>query len=77
MPRLSITSNLKEFPREALLEASTIIEILAETNDQELSKSSERSISYSIDTKTVILTDNIFHSYYDYIVCTLFVYTTS
>ena len=60
MPRLSITSNLKEFPREALLEASTIIEILAETNDQELSKSAELSISYSIDTKNVILTDNIF-----------------
>ena len=60
MPRLSITSNLKEFPREALLEASTIIEILAETNDQGLSASAELSISYSIDTKNVILTDNIF-----------------
>ena len=43
-----------------MLEASTIIEILAETNNQELSKSAELSISYSIDTKNVILTDNIF-----------------
>ena len=60
MPRLSITSNLKEFPRQVLLEASNIMEVLAETNDQELSKASELSISYSIDTKNVILTDNIF-----------------
>ena len=60
MPRLSITSNLKEFPREALLEASNIMGILAETDDKKLSESSELSISYSIDTKNVILTDSKF-----------------
>jgi len=60
MPRLSITSNLKEFPKEALLKAANIMEVLAETDDEKLSKASELSISYSIDTKNVILTDSKF-----------------
>ena len=60
MPRLSITSNLREFPKEALLEASNIMEILAETNDKNLSEASELSIQYSIDTKNVFLSDSKF-----------------
>tara|TARA_X000001036_G_scaffold301534_1_gene280601 strand:+ start:150 stop:380 length:231 start_codon:yes stop_codon:yes gene_type:complete len=60
MPRLSITSNLREFPKEALLQASSIMEILAETNDENLSEASELSIQYSIDTKNVFLSDSAF-----------------
>tara|TARA_B100001540_G_C15578573_1_gene538449 strand:- start:386 stop:616 length:231 start_codon:yes stop_codon:yes gene_type:complete len=60
MPRLSITSNLREFPKEALLQASSIMEILAETNDEDLSEASELSIQYSIDTKNVFLSDSTF-----------------
>ena len=57
MPRYSITSNLKEFPKSALRKASALIDELVISDDKSLTEATELTINYNPQTQNVFLSD--------------------
>lgn len=64
MPRYAVTSNLKDFPNSALVEASALIEQVALSDDEVLAEAQELVINYNPETQNVFVSDSKFNVWY-------------
>ena len=62
--RFAMTSNLKKFPKSALLDASALLEQVALSDDKDVERAEELVINYNPETQNVFISDSKFNIWF-------------